>query len=136
MNNFVKFLNSGGEIEIIDGENNEIHADILKEMFNKHQNNLKQRHENLDQEINDKLFVISIIGPQSTGKSTLLNFLFGTNFQMSAGRCTRGLYASLFETNYPKAKKCLVLDSEGILSMEKKDEKFDKKLTIFAMAMS
>jgi len=47
--------------------------------------------------------IVSIIGPQSTGKSTLLNFLFGTNFQMSAGRCTRGLYASIFETNYPRA---------------------------------
>lgn len=55
---------------------------------------------------------------------------------MSAGRCTRGLYASLFETNYPKARKCLVLDSEGILAMEKNDEKFDKKLCIFTMAMS
>lgn len=33
MDNFVKYLNSGGEIEIIDGENNEIHAEILKSLF-------------------------------------------------------------------------------------------------------
>ena len=30
----------------------------------------------------------------------------------------------------------MVLDSEGILSMEKNDQKYDKKLCIFAMAMS
>jgi len=29
-----------------------------------------------------------------------------------------------------------VLDTEGILAMEKEDEKYDKKLCIFAMAMS
>ena len=33
MENFVKFLNSGGEIEIIDGKNNEIHSEILKSLF-------------------------------------------------------------------------------------------------------
>jgi len=65
----------------------------------------------------EELFVISIIGPQSTGKSTLLNFLLKTAFQMSAGRCTNGLYASLLKTDFPKAKDCLVLDSEGLLSI-------------------
>jgi len=43
-----------------------------------------------------KLRVISVIGAQSSAKSTLLNFLFGCEFQVSSGRCTCGLYASIF----------------------------------------
>jgi hypothetical protein len=55
---------------------------------------------------------------------------------MSAGRCTNGLYASLLQTDFPKAKDCLVLDSEGLLSIERSDEHFDRMLTIFAMSLS
>ena len=43
-----------------------------------------------------KLRVISVIGAQSSAKSTLLNFLFGCEFAVSSGRCTCGLYASVF----------------------------------------
>ena len=32
---------------------------------------------------NDRVAVISVIGPQSSGKSTLLNFLFGCDFATS-----------------------------------------------------
>jgi len=43
--------------------------------------------------------VVSIMGPQSSGKSTLLNHLFGTNFRKTdafKGRCaTISLYLSL-----------------------------------------
>ncbi|CAF4012059.1 unnamed protein product [Rotaria sp. Silwood1] len=81
-------------------------------------------------------FVVSVIGPQSTGKSTLLNMLFGSNFQTSAGRCTKGLYASIFQTGYPNARTLLVLDTEGLLSIEKANEEYDKKLTLFSMASS
>jgi len=42
-----------------------------------------------------RIFVISIIGLQSSGKSTLLNALFGCKFAVSVGRCTRGLYMRL-----------------------------------------
>ena len=40
--------------------------------------------------------VITIIGPQSSGKSTLFNFLFGCDFLTSQGRCTRGAYGTIF----------------------------------------
>jgi len=33
--------------------------------------------------ITDRVAVISIVGPQSSGKSTLLNFLFGCDFGTS-----------------------------------------------------
>ena len=39
-----------------------------------------------------KLIVLSVVGLQSSGKSTLLNLMFGLNFTVNAGRCTKGLY--------------------------------------------
>ena len=33
---------------------------------------------------------------------------------MSAGRCTRGLYGSIFHTEYENAENLLILDTEGI----------------------
>lgn len=46
------------------------------------------------------------------------------------------MYASLLETDHPKAKRVLILDSEGLLSIEKNDPTYDKKLTTLSMALS
>ncbi|CAE8738257.1 unnamed protein product, partial [Polarella glacialis] len=62
-----------------------------------------------------ELFVISVIGIQSSAKSTLLNYLFGCGFATSAGRCTRGLYCSLMESS---GRTLLILDTEGLMSLE------------------
>ena len=43
----------------------------------------------------NKTLVISVVGEQSSGKSTLLNFLFGTQYATSMGRCTTGVYGSV-----------------------------------------
>ena len=43
----------------------------------------------------DKVIVVCVIGPQSSGKSTLMNFAFGTQFFASTGRCTKGIYFTL-----------------------------------------
>ncbi|CAF1664934.1 unnamed protein product, partial [Didymodactylos carnosus] len=48
----------------------------------------------------------------------------------------KDLYASLFKTKYPNSSKLLVLDTEGLLSIEKENEEYDKKLTVFSMACS
>jgi len=68
-------------------------------------------------ESDEDLLVVSVIGPQSAGKSLLMNFLFGTQFMTSAGRCTKGIYCSLMRFYCEKTKKTrniLILDSEGI----------------------
>ena len=44
---------------------------------------------------NSRVLVISVLGPQSSGKSTLLNYMFGCLFATSAGRCTKGIYGSI-----------------------------------------
>ena len=68
--------------------------------------------------------VVSVIGPQSSGKSLLMNFIFGTQFLSSAGRCTKGIYASIIKYKCRlsgKNKKILILDTEGIQSAEARD---------------
>eukprot|EP01083_Nonionella_stella_P313593 1126408_1 len=41
-----------------------------------------------------KVKVVTSIGKQSTGKSYMLNHLFGTKFDISGGRCTDGAWLS------------------------------------------
>eukprot|EP00118_Oscarella_pearsei_P001779 m.8444 g.8444 ORF g.8444 m.8444 type:complete len:1870 (+) comp20602_c0_seq1:7-5616(+) len=80
-----------------------------------------------------RLFVVSVIGLQSSAKSTLLNYLFGCGFATRAGRCTRGLYASYMQT--PELD-LLILDSEGLMSVEGGGRDFDNQVTLMAMACS
>eukprot|EP00747_Dinoflagellata_sp_TGD_P009387 gnl/TRDRNA2_/TRDRNA2_118916_c0_seq1.p1 gnl/TRDRNA2_/TRDRNA2_118916_c0~~gnl/TRDRNA2_/TRDRNA2_118916_c0_seq1.p1 ORF type:complete len:1382 (-),score=311.68 gnl/TRDRNA2_/TRDRNA2_118916_c0_seq1:277-4380(-) len=83
---------------------------------------------------NRELMVISVIGVQSSAKSTLLNYLFGCGFATSAGRCTRGLYCSLMECH---DKTLLLLDTEGLMSLEAQGgDVFDAQLALMAMASS
>ena len=85
------------------------------------------------QQSGKKLFVVSVIGEQSSAKSTLLNYLFGCGFQTRAGRCTKGLYVSLVHT--PQID-VLVLDSEGLMSVEDGSADFDNTITLMAAACS
>ncbi|XP_071952740.1 interferon-induced very large GTPase 1-like [Antedon mediterranea] len=72
---------------------------------------------------NKKLFVLSVLGIQSSGKSTLLNTLFGLQFAVSAGRCTKGIFAQLvsFDKGLKETTECdyiLVVDTEGLRSIQ------------------
>ncbi|CAJ1413582.1 unnamed protein product [Effrenium voratum] len=88
----------------------------------------------LGAEYDRELFVISVIGIQSSAKSTLMNFLFGCGFATSAGRCTRGLYCSLMECD---GRTLLILDTEGLMSLEAEGGGvFDAQLALMAMACS
>lgn len=81
-----------------------------------------------------ELFVISVIGVQSSAKSTLLNYLFGCDFATSSGRCTRGLYATLMDA---PGRQLLILDTEGLMSLEAAGGNvFDAQLALMAMACS
>jgi GTPase Era involved in 16S rRNA processing len=85
--------------------------------------------------------VVGIFGPQSSGKSTLLNFLFGCDFQSSDGRCTNGVYGTYYEINNLNINNCsgiLLLDTEGLFSNYqnkrcKNRQNFDNKLILFLL---
>lgn len=68
--------------ELIDGDSLKMPKEIIHQVF---------------KPINDRCLVVTILGPQSSGKSTLLNFLFGCDFATSEGRCTRGVYGTFFK---------------------------------------
>ena len=72
---------------------------------------------------NPRLCVISILGLQSSGKSTLLNTMFGLRFRASAGRCTRGAFMQLvpIHSSLRHVANCdyfLIVDTEGLRAPE------------------
>lgn len=81
---------------------------------------------------------IAIIGPQSSGKSTLMNGLFDTKFEvMSAvagrGQTTKGIWLA---GHLPT--KTMVLDCEGTDAKVRGDDrhKFEHSSTLFALVLA
>jgi GTPase Era involved in 16S rRNA processing len=82
---------------------------------------------------------------QSSGKSTLLNALFGCKFAVSVGRCTRGLFLRLLYLDKSLADQLnvdafLIVDTEGLGAPEKMNDpeadKKDRMLATFVMGIS
>uniref|UniRef100_A0A3Q2PBJ0 Si:dkey-85k7.12 n=1 Tax=Fundulus heteroclitus TaxID=8078 RepID=A0A3Q2PBJ0_FUNHE len=72
---------------------------------------------------NNKILVVTVLGVQSTGKSTLLNTMFGVQFAVSSGRCTRGAFMLLIKVSedFKKDLNCdfvVIIDTEGLKSPE------------------
>jgi GTPase Era involved in 16S rRNA processing len=83
-----------------------------------------------------KTLVISVIGPQNSGKSTLLNYMFGTLFDVRDGRCTRGIYGSFVKSNRPDFDYIMLIDTEGLMGVERKDPEYDRLIVLFCLAVS
>ena len=115
-------LNQGSPINLINGKTLKFGNPLLQEIF----------HE-LEEDFG-KVFVISIIGAQSSAKSTLLNYLFGCGFATSAGRCTKGLYMSLLK--HPNGWFIVIIDTEGLLSVVARDQVFDNQIAVMAFSCS
>ncbi|XP_072276962.1 interferon-induced very large GTPase 1-like [Pyxicephalus adspersus] len=90
-----------------------------------------------------KLYVLSVLGVQSTGKSTLLNAMFGLQFAVSAGRCTRGAFMQLIEVDEALRQEMnfdyvLVIDTEGLKAVElskKTSLNHDNELATFVIGL-
>ncbi|XP_019222947.1 interferon-induced very large GTPase 1 isoform X2 [Oreochromis niloticus] len=70
-----------------------------------------------------RVFVLSVLGIQSSGKSTMLNTMFGLQFAVSAGRCTKGAFMQLVKVSEEMKKDLkfdylLVVDTEGLRALE------------------
>ncbi|KAL6824249.1 root hair defective 3 GTP-binding protein [Trichoderma sp. SZMC 28015] len=89
--------------------------------------------------------LISVFGSQSTGKSTLLNHLFGTTFSVMSEterrQTTKGIWLSKNKretsAGTPMADNILVMDVEGTDGRERgEDQDFERKSALFALATS
>ena len=92
--------------------------------------------------LNDpKVYVLSVLGLQSSGKSTLLNTTFGLQFNVGSGRCTRGAFLQLLPLD-EKIKKesnfsyILVVDTEGLRAPGLESHNYDNELATFVIGLA
>ncbi|XP_075943113.1 up-regulator of cell proliferation-like [Anarhichas minor] len=109
-----QLLLDGFPLELVDGDASNIPlrwvSDVLSQL-----NDLMSSQ--------SKILVVTVLGVQSTGKSTLLNTMFGVQFAVSSGRCTRGAFMLLIGINedVKKVLNCdfmVIIDTEGLKSPE------------------
>ncbi|XP_065450273.1 up-regulator of cell proliferation-like [Chrysemys picta bellii] len=104
----------GFPMELIDGDASNIPLQWVTDVLSQLHAKLRGR---------SKMLVLTVLGVQSTGKSTLLNTMFGLQFAVSSGRCTRGAFMSLIKVaeNFQQELGCdfiLVIDTEGFKAPE------------------
>ncbi|CAM4309344.1 unnamed protein product [Leuciscus chuanchicus] len=109
-----ELLLDGYSLELIDGDTSNIPVEWVTSVFSELNTLVKP---------NNKIVVVTVLGVQSSGKSTMLNTMFGVQFAVSNGRCTRGAFIQLIrvaddfkpELNYDYL---LIIDTEGLKSLE------------------
>ena len=91
-----------------------------------------------------KVFVLSVLGLQSSGKSTMLNTVFGLQFNVSSGKCTRGAFMQLLPLDEQLITQTsfsyvLIVDTEGLRTPEldsQKAHKRDSELATFVIGLA
>ncbi|KAK2854314.1 hypothetical protein Q5P01_006975 [Channa striata] len=92
-----------------------------------------------------RLLVLTVLGVQSTGKSTLLNTMFGVQFPVSSGRCTRGAYMLFLRVgeDMKSEMNCdfiVLIDTEGLksplLAQLEDSYEHDNQLATFVIGLS
>ncbi|XP_058872835.1 interferon-induced very large GTPase 1-like isoform X2 [Acipenser ruthenus] len=107
-----ELLLDGFPLELVDGDASNIPVRWVTDVLTK-------LHEKVQHK--SRVLVVTVLGVQSTGKSTLLNTMFGVQFAVSSGRCTRGAFMLLIRVkeDLKEELKCdfiLVIDTEGLKS--------------------
>ncbi|XP_051800849.1 LOW QUALITY PROTEIN: interferon-induced very large GTPase 1-like [Acanthochromis polyacanthus] len=131
-----EMLLDGYPLELLDGAASNIPqrwvTDVLMELYKK----VGER---------SRLLVLTVLGVQSSGKSTLLNTMFGVQFPVSSGRCTRGAYMVFLpvgqdlkqELNYDFV---VLIDTEGLKSpdLAQLEDRYehDNQLATFVIGLS
>ncbi|XP_065900804.1 interferon-induced very large GTPase 1-like isoform X2 [Dysidea avara] len=130
-----ELMSEGYPVELMDGDASHVPITWVTAVIDK----MKDLHSQ-----KQSIFVVSVLGIQSTGKSTLLNTAFGLQFNVSAGRCTRGAYFQLLPVNTTLAKRIgtdhiLIVDTEGLRAPElqyKEAQKHDNELAAFVIGLA
>lgn len=108
-----QLLLDGYPLELLDGNVSNIPLKWIKKILGNLHNLVH----------NSKIAVVTILGVQSTGKSTLLNTMFGVQFAVSSGKCTRGAFMQLVKVSdsFKEDLNCnfiMIIDTEGLKSPE------------------
>ncbi|KAF7650618.1 hypothetical protein LDENG_00122990 [Lucifuga dentata] len=91
---------------------------------------------------NSKVKVVSIIGAENTGKSTVLNTMFGVRFAVNTGRCTRGAFIQLINVNKEVRKELgcdciMIIETEGLKpnQMVQEDDSHERHREVASLAV-
>ena len=104
-------LNSRKTLELYDGDANMLNVEWISAIFKNLESLLPKK----------RVFVLSVLGVQSSGKSTLLNTMFGIRLPTSIGQCTRGLTMTLVKTvERQEYDYVMIFYTEGLRSPEHK----------------
>ncbi|XP_049331646.1 interferon-induced very large GTPase 1-like [Astyanax mexicanus] len=108
-----KLMLSGNTLELMDGDAAHVPLIWVSAVLDKVIEKLGDQ----------RVFVLSVLGIQSSGKSTMFNAMFGLQFAVSAGRCTRGAFMQLVKVSDEMKEELkfdyiLVVDTEGLRALE------------------
>uniref|UniRef100_A0A8C4H2R3 VLIG-type G domain-containing protein n=2 Tax=Dicentrarchus labrax TaxID=13489 RepID=A0A8C4H2R3_DICLA len=131
-----EMLLDGYPLELLDGDASNIPerwvTDVLMEL-----------HKKVGEK--SRLLVLTVLGVQSSGKSTLLNTMFGVQFPVSSGRCTRGAYMLFLKVGEDMQCKLncefiVLIDTEGLksphLALLDNSYEHDNQLATFVIGLS
>ncbi|XP_050977843.1 up-regulator of cell proliferation [Labeo rohita] len=109
-----QLLLDGFSLELMDGDSSNIPEKWLSSVFSELNTLVEPKN---------KIMVVTVLGVQSSGKSTLLNTMFGVQFAVSSGRCTRGAFMQLIKVTEDcdaelKCDYIIIIDTEGLKSPE------------------
>lgn len=133
---YAQMLMDGFPLELVDGDATNIPMKWITDV-------LTQLHHIM--QLNSKLKVITIIGAENSGKSTLLNTMFGVRFAISKATCTRGAYISVInvseDTRQELGCDCvMIIDTEGLKPLQMVEEDYsherDKEVASLCVALS
>ncbi|XP_028330752.1 interferon-induced very large GTPase 1-like isoform X1 [Gouania willdenowi] len=107
-----QLLLDGFPLELVDGDASNIPLQWVSDV-------LSQLNEMVSPK--NKILVVTVLGVKSTGKSTLLNTMFGVQFAVSSGRCIRGAFMLLIKVHeeFKTELNCdfiVIIDTEGLKS--------------------
>ena len=129
-------LMKGFSIELLDGDGLSVPTlwleDVMKALDKCFKNTFSLQK-------SPKIFVLTVLGTQSTGKSTLLNTMFGVQFPVSAGHCTKGAFMQLIPilSGDIPYEGLLIIDTEGLGAPEyKEDNTHDNEIATFVLGIS
>ncbi|XP_053488098.1 up-regulator of cell proliferation-like [Ictalurus furcatus] len=131
-----KMLLDGFPLELLDGDASNIPEKWVSDV-------LMELHRMVGQK--SRLLVITVLGVQSTGKSTLLNTMFGVQFAVSSGRCTRGAFMIFHPVGEDLKEELLcdfvlLIDTEGLkspaLAQLEDSYEHDNELATFVIGLS